>query len=89
MVTRHWPESGKVAGALEGRDALPLPHAYQLDDAPGFERFFFVTADRPFDVEVVLEAARALAASGQARSARLRLPDWLDQQAFLIAKESR
>lgn len=88
-VTRHWPESGPVAGALEGGDAVPLPHAYQLDDAPGFERFFLVTASRPFDVEVVLEAGRRLAASGRARDDRLPLPASLDQQVFLVGKESR
>ena len=40
-----WPAPLKT-GAL-----FALPEAYRLDDAPGFERFYLVTADQPFAVD--------------------------------------
>lgn len=85
-VTLHWPEGGGSAAALRAGGAVPLAHAYQLDDAPRFERFFLVTGERPFQAGVVVEAARKLAASGRAESGVLVLPGGLEQKAFTIRK---
>jgi hypothetical protein len=85
-VTRHWPESGDGAAPLEARGAVPLAHAYILDDAPTFERFFLVTGNTAFAVQVPLEAARHLAASGAARTAPLGLPAGLEQTTLLLEK---
>jgi hypothetical protein len=92
-VTRHLPEAGGAAAPLEGGDVVLLAHAYELDDAPAWERFFFVTADGPFEVAAVEEAARR-AASEAARAAGaapegLALPKALEQSAFLLTKERR
>ncbi len=58
-VTLHLPESPGQAVAL-GRDGeRALPHAYELDDSPKFERFVFVTADKPFTTEEVTRALRS------------------------------
>lgn len=85
-VTLHWPEGGGPAAALVGGKAVPLAHAYQLDDAPRFERFFLVTGDEPFDSALVVDAARRLAASGAAEKASLALPDGLSQKAITLRK---
>jgi hypothetical protein len=85
-VTRHWPESGDSAAPLEAGGAVPLAHAYILDDAPTFERFFLVTGNTAFAIQVPLEAARRLAASGAARAAPLGLPAGLDQTTLLLEK---
>jgi hypothetical protein len=88
-VTRHWPVGGAMAASLEsGREVL-LPESFRLDAAPDFERFFLVTAERPFDVGRVLEAARALAARGDAREAALPLPAGLDETDVVLPKERR
>lgn len=58
-VTLHLPEDGGSATALQAGDLLPLPHAYRLDRAPRLERFFLITAPRPFPVDGFLERARA------------------------------
>lgn len=58
-VTLHLPEEGGSAMALQAGDLLPLPHAYRLDRAPRLERFFLITAPRPFPVDGFLERARA------------------------------
>jgi hypothetical protein len=86
IVTLHWPEEGGPAAPLAQSGAVPLPHAYLLDDAPAFERFFLVTADAPFDSATVVEAARRLAAAGRARQDPLPLPAGLDQRALLLVK---
>ncbi|WP_242346037.1 hypothetical protein [Anaeromyxobacter terrae] len=86
IVTLHWPEDGGPAAALAQSGAVPLPHAYLLDDAPAFERFFLVTADAPFDTATVVEAARRLAAAGRARQDPLPLPAGLNQHALLLRK---
>lgn len=86
-VTRHFPEAGDRAGALGGDGAEPLPHAYELDDAPAFERFVLVSGDRPFAVGAVEAAARALAADAdRARVGPLALPEGLKQSSFTLTK---
>ncbi len=61
-VTYHLPEAPGPAAALAHDGERALPHAYELDDSPGFERFIFVTSDAPF---TTAEIARAIA-SGHA-----------------------
>jgi hypothetical protein len=88
-VTLHMPEQeGEVARLA--RDArTELPHSYELDAAPGFERFFLVTSDSTFRASVALEAARRLAARGNAaRTEPLALPKGFEQSWFLLLKES-
>lgn len=83
-VTPHLPDGGGArAASLDSAGAVSLDHSYQLDDAPSFERFFFVASDQPFDSAVVLQAARAAAASG---ATELSLPDGLEQATFLVTK---
>jgi hypothetical protein len=87
-VTLHWPESdaGKAAPLTAGAE-LPLPSAYQLDDAPGFERFVFVRASQSFDVAPVMAAARGLAARGAAaRREPLALPAGFEQVSVTVDK---
>lgn len=85
-VTRHAPEHGAEAATLAPSGTHRLSGAYELDDAPRFERFFLVTSDRPFAVEPVLEAARVLAASPDAHTASLFLPEGLTQVSFTLQK---
>ncbi|RKH66024.1 ActD-like protein, partial [Corallococcus aberystwythensis] len=87
-VTPHLTAPGDTSAALERSGSHLLPRAYELDDAPGFERFFLVTADAPFELEGVMAAARVLAASPDARTAPLTLPPGLDQTSFLLEKST-
>lgn len=85
-VTLHFPESPAGSPELKG-GTVPLPSAYALDDAPAFERFFFVTSDAPFDVRTVMEAARQLAQEPErARHAPLPLPEPLSQTSVTLEK---
>lgn len=57
-VTRHLPASGTSAVRLIQGDPVPLDYSYELDDAPKWERFYFLTADASFDVRDVTQAAK-------------------------------
>jgi hypothetical protein len=87
-VTLHWPDKPSTGAApLETSGEARLPSAYQLDDAPSFERFFLVTARQPFPVATVVDAARALAARPpEARTAPLPLPATFEQTSVVLAK---
>jgi hypothetical protein len=87
-VTLHSPPSADGSTALAA-GPVTLPHAYELDDAPGFERFVLVTSDRPVPVPAVLEGARAVAGRSGAAEAPLPLPPGLAQRSFLLIKEAR
>jgi hypothetical protein len=58
QVTFHLPESPGAAIALERDGERALPHAYELDDSPGFERFLFVTSNAPFATTEVSHALK-------------------------------
>jgi len=86
-VTRHFPaeEGGSTLLALNRRSLLP--NAIELDDAPGFERFFLVTSKEPIDVAAVLARAGELATDPvRARNSKLDLPAGLKQKSVLILK---
>lgn len=59
-VTLHYPEDPRASTQLSAGTSA-LPHSYELDAAPGFERFFFLASDRPIAVDDALAKARALA----------------------------
>ena len=86
-VTMHFPLSAVTGQVLEGEGEVLLPYAYTLDDAPDFERFFFVVSEKPFSVETVLEAAEKLAEKPEtAKSQKLPLPGRLEQSSILLLK---
>ena len=65
VVTQHLPRDGAQAARLSAESQALLDVAYELDDAPRWERFYFVAGSAPFDTAPVIEAART-AASGVA-----------------------
>jgi anti-sigma factor RsiW len=86
-VTLHHPAVLTGSTELAPGEAVALSHAYELDDAPGFERFVLVTSEAPVDVGSVLEAARGLARQpSEARKQPLPLPDGLVQTSFTLEK---
>ena len=58
-VTQHLPATGAEAVPLAAQDTLDV--AYELDDAPQWERFYLVAADRRFG----LAAVKAKLAGGE------------------------
>jgi hypothetical protein len=87
VVTRHLPVNGSAAAELSAAPLTMLPQAYQLDDAPGYERFYFVTCSRPFTVEDVVSAIGRRSANSLDLDDHLDLPAAFDQFSFLLRKE--
>jgi len=56
-VTYHLPAAPGPAVHLSAEGETALPSSYQLDAAPGFERFVFLTGDQPFDASVLADIA--------------------------------
>ena len=84
-VTLHHPQSATGSTALTGKGVLPF--AYELDDAPGFERFVLITSKSPLAVDQVLSAARAIASDpSRARTARLPLAPDFTQSSLVLRK---
>ncbi len=88
VVTLHYPDiaEGTSPGLDQGGE-ISLPYAYELDDAPLFERFFFITSDEPFDLAVVRDAAHTLASQvKRAERKRLKLPPGFKQYSIILRK---
>lgn len=57
-LTRHLPAEGHQAVALVQGVADTLDFAYELDDAPRWERFYMVAAAHPFALDLLERALR-------------------------------
>lgn len=87
VVTRHHPVDGSQATRLRAGDATPLDSAYELDDAPKWERFFLITSEQAFEVSVVLQAAERIAAAAPVEPpVTLGLGDGFGEATFLLRK---
>ncbi|MFH0903335.1 MAG: hypothetical protein V2A73_22125 [Pseudomonadota bacterium] len=87
VVSLHHPEKRDSAAVLAQGGPAMLSHAFELDDAPDYERFVLVTSTTPLSVETVLVAAQTLAIDpATADERRLELPDRLEQTSFIVRK---
>jgi len=89
VATLHFPEAEADSPRLGHGGPVPLAQSYELDDAPDFERFFFVTVDAAqprLDVARVVDAARRLATTERADEGALELPEGWRQQSIVLRK---
>lgn len=84
-VTLHYPDNVYSDTRLEYGGKVYLPYSYELDDAPFFERFFFVTSEHDIDAGEIMEKAGRIAKGN--RSELLVLPNDQAQQSILLFKE--
>jgi hypothetical protein len=92
LITWHLPNVAnsppKQAPALEKSGEILLSFSYVLDDAPSFERFFFVTSSEPFTLAAVVRAAEKLASSDSPQNNDLPVNRNLDQYSLLLKKNA-
>jgi hypothetical protein len=87
LITLHFPEGKGESTQLELNKQFLLPNAIELDDAPGFERFFFLTSGFPIDVDAVLKGLEDVAKNPeQVKKRSLDVPENLKQYSILILK---
>jgi hypothetical protein len=82
------PASNGLAPRIDEKGAA-LDSAYELDDAPAFERFFILSSKDDFDLSLVASALHDLALSGRAETGAPRLPSALEYKSFLLRKAAR
>jgi hypothetical protein len=86
-LSSHLPSGGGTRSVLLAPGGAVLGSAYELDDAPLFERFFILSSREDFDLAAVRAALRELAASGpDAATAAPRLPPGLEWKSLLLRK---
>ena len=84
-VTLHFPDNIYSNARLDFGGKVFLPYSYELDNAPFFERFFFVTSDNEIDVSEIMVKARRIAQGN--KSEMLILPPEIKQQSIILFKE--
>lgn len=91
VVTLHFPlrEDAPPEATAVSLETTTLPNAYALDDAPRFERFFFITANGPIDVPQTLAALRALARREDSATASPELPAGVRPWSLRLRKPDR
>lgn len=87
-VTLHYPASPGKDILLENKGEVFLRNSFELDDAPYFEKFYFITSDTDFDLNSILEQARHIAVSGKSsENTGMELPSHFSQTTLLLVKE--
>lgn len=94
-LTWHLPPSGsssmssmpqsRSSPRIEAGGAL-LGTAYELDDAPAFERFFMLSSEDEFDLAKVAASFRVLQMSGKAEKGSPSLPSNIEWRSFILYK---
>ncbi len=88
--TVHFPDNSPLrAGRLQTGGEILLNHSYQLDDAPRFERFYFVTSSSNFAMEEVRKAVIEVFSHQNDEEPRLQLPEDFKSYSFVVKKGRR
>tara|TARA_Y100000589_G_scaffold25783_1_gene21275 strand:- start:192 stop:950 length:759 start_codon:yes stop_codon:yes gene_type:complete len=82
QVTQHFPVGGESTKLVES--PFNLPNSYELDDAPGFERFVLFTSSEPLSVEAMLGYVRGMSLAADASMADL--PKGVYQASWVVKK---
>jgi hypothetical protein len=82
VVTQHYPDVGDLPGMLLPIGEVSMDFAYQLDDAPKFERFLFIVGNTVFSTS--LYKAQLAQAARNAETPDFELPDSLNGKATVF-----
>jgi hypothetical protein len=86
-VSLHFPYQENASTLLTQHKKVFLADSFELDDAPDFERFFFVSSESPLDTAEILSKAGQIAKHSEfARKEYLDLPENLNQTTFTLIK---
>jgi hypothetical protein len=85
-VTLHLPEAESALPRLQKEGEIALPYSYELDNAPRFERFYFVTSQKAFSVRQVMQDAQKAARQEGSTPPTLTLARGLAVTTFTVYK---
>lgn len=77
-ATLHWPHG---PDARTPPNFKKLPESFELDEAPGFERFFLITSNEPLSPEQLYAAVKQAGRTGT-----LSIPAAATQRSLLLQK---
>ncbi len=87
-VTLHYPVPPSSNTRIEKNREILIPSSYELDDAPGFERFILVTSRTPLDVRAAYRAAEKLAKRrGSTKNGELTIDTPCRQTSLVLLKD--
>jgi len=87
-ITLHFPDDVNGNTRIQPEGNVALPYAYELDDAPYFERFFLLVSHESLDVDEILKKGKALARNKDSiTDARLEIQDGVYQSSVVVSKE--
>ena len=87
VITLHYPEDKNSIPSIDPNGSHALPFSYELDDAPEFERFFFVSSKQNFDIETILKSAEAITKFSNPETIdKLNLMADFDQKTIILKK---
>lgn len=89
VITLHYPEDKYSTPLIDPNGSHALPFSYELDDAPEFERFFFISSKQVFDVDTILKSAEGIFKYDSPETIELlNLAKELDQQTIIFKKDN-
>lgn len=59
IFTQHLPDTGDQSASLTQGDPVALEFSYELDNAPKWERFYFITSNTTFDLKSIQNAFKS------------------------------
>jgi hypothetical protein len=86
-VNLHYPDFPKGPEKLFPEGEIALQNAYQLDNAPKYEKFYFITSGKPIDTRIVLDAAEKAYRTGDKITLALDLPKNMEQNSITLLKK--
>jgi hypothetical protein len=88
-VTQHYPDYGYNAAKLNTSGEVLLNYSYQLDNAPSFERFLFITGNDSFNTRNFINTLKHLESRKSAETADFLacLPPYTKMSSIVLLKK--
>lgn len=83
VITLHFPKTKGSSTLLTTNKNVALNFSYKLDDAPYFEKFFFITSNSVFDINAVLASAKKIE---NIKDNEMKLTNNLEQYSIVLLK---
>jgi len=87
IITLHYPDNKNGIPFIDPNGSHALPFSYELDDAPKFERFFFISSKQEFNISTILKSAEDILQYDSPETMEiLNLSTDFDQQTIILKK---
>ncbi len=86
-ITFHYPEGNYSSTKLDIGKEVTLPTSYTLDSAPYFEKFYMITAEKSFDIDMVKKQIMNMKVSEGKISDDVKLPKKYKIDSITLLKD--